>query len=391
MSSELQSKAQFHHTASNPLITLSIMIKNESSSIKENLLSYYNAGFRHFFVLDTGSTDNTVEIVEDFFQNPGIVSQLIQEPFIDFSASRNRAMELTEEYFPENPFILMPDAEWYLEAADELFKFCLAEQNNDTDAYFINIKLASDFKFQNLRLFRTHAKVRFLGKVHEAAIAERKGITPTAVSFLPKPNEDGKKRSQERWVRDEQILKQGYIENPSDSRNTFYLAQTYECLNNLESAYYYYQQRALLNGFDEEDFICFYRLGYIAEKMIFAEPSLAWAKAMDYYLKAFSLRPHRIEPLIKLADHYWPSNMQSTYLFIQYAYKIPYPSQDVLFIENKDYTYNRYEIMSRCAWHMGQYHLGLEATEKALLVHPEMEHLQRNLEIYKNSIQNTVA
>ena len=50
------------------------------------------------------------------------------------------------------------------------------------------------------------------------------------------------------------------------------------------------------------------------------------------------------------------------------------------------YYYDRYEIMSRCAWYMGEYALGAEATLKALALQPNMPHLNRNLELYQEKI-----
>src|SRR3990167_10835635 len=109
--------------------------------------------------------------------------------------------------------------------------------------------------------------------------------------------------------------------------------------------------------------------------------------AMNYFLNAFAMRPHRIEPLVRIANHLWPTNAPSCYLFIKQAYDMPYPKEDTLFIEKNMYLFDRYEIMSRCAWYMGDYTLGEQATLLALEVAPHLPHLQRNLSLYRSKLE----
>jgi tetratricopeptide (TPR) repeat protein len=288
-------------------------------------------------------------------------------------------MELAEQHFPDTAFFLMPDAEWYLHHHDALITFCENEKLRDTPLYLIKIKMNST-EFTTARLFRASARIRFKGIVHEAPELLAQVKTPDPIYFEVKASHHGIEKSQLRWQRDLPLLTNAYEQNPEDPRTTFYLAQTYECLGMLEKAYEFYQRRSALKGWDEENFITLFRLGYLAERINL------WAIAMEYYLQAFSLRSHRIEPLVKIAEHYWSSNIQTSFLFIRHAYDIPYPKTDLLFIEKEMYDYTRYEIMSRCAWYMKQYTLGEEATLLALAIHPGMEHLHSNLKLYREKL-----
>lgn len=78
-----------------PLIVVVLMIKNEASSIQATLNSYVAGGLKHFFVLDTGSTDDTVVLAREYFKQYPITAYMEQEPFIDFAQSRNRTLVLT--------------------------------------------------------------------------------------------------------------------------------------------------------------------------------------------------------------------------------------------------------------------------------------------------------
>lgn len=370
-----------------PLVVVVIMIKNEAASIQATLDSYVIGGLKHFFILDTGSTDNTLSLIQDYFQQHPASVSIHQEPFIDFAQSRNRAMELAEQCFSQAIFFLMPDAEWHLQSPDQLLQFCEQQRFQTTPLYLVSIKMNS-VEFTTARLFRVTQHVRFAGKVHEVPTQIAEVAVPQPVCFQVISTQQGIEKSKLRWERDLVLLTEVALEKSDDPRTLFYLAQTHECLERLEEAYHLYQKRAKLPGWDEENFITYFRLGCLAERLSQKneQKEVTWNDAMNYFLQAFALRPHRIEPLVKMAQHYWPSNAQACYLFIKHAYDLPYPKQDRLFIEKEMYDYDRYEIMSRCAWYVGEFDLGLTATLKALKQRPNTPHLCKNLELYQEKI-----
>ncbi len=370
---------------SSPLLVMVMMVKNESASIEATLKNFFEEGLRHFVIYDTGSTDNTVDLCRVFFDQHDCIGHIKEDTFIDFASSRNHALDFAEDCFPSTHFFIMSDAEWYLHHGALLLNFCEQEKSTETPLYLINI-LMNETHFTTARLFRASSHVRFTGVVHEVPAIIATVKCPENVIFEVRATEHGIEKSRRRWQRDLLLLSKIFHENPDDSRNAFYLAQTYECLGLLENAFHIYQHRESLPGWDEENFITCFRLGYLAEILSQSNNQFSWDMAMGYYLKAFSLRPHRIEPLIKMADHFWPNNIAACYLFIKHAYDVPYPQQDTLFIEKQMYLYDRYEIMSRCAWHMGQFELGEIATKRALDARPNVPHLEQNLALYQNKI-----
>ena len=75
----------------NNLINLLIMVKNAGEGFRD-ILTQNLPYFDRWTVLDTGSTDDTVEIVKDVFKHKR--GNLYEEPFINFRDSRNRLLEL---------------------------------------------------------------------------------------------------------------------------------------------------------------------------------------------------------------------------------------------------------------------------------------------------------
>jgi tetratricopeptide (TPR) repeat protein len=369
--------------AAAPLVVIVLMVKNEEQVIEQTLQPYVEAGLQSFLIFDTGSTDATVARTQNYFEQHNIKSGYIeQEPFIDFATSRNRALELAEQKFPDAAFILMPDAEWYMHNVQKLIEFCRAEQNKTESSYLVRIGDTA-FEFYTPRLIRCASHVRFVGAIHEVLNRVTSQKVPTEVYFELRASSAGKGKSAQRWRRDVKILQKRYAENPSDARNLFYLAQTYGCLGDWENACIYYRERTKLNGWAEENYVAFYKLACALEQAFDMTEANHWMTALHYYLQAYTLRPQRAEPLVKIAQHYLEANnVDLAFCFAVQACRIPYPMDDILFVEKELYDYTRHDILGRCAWYVGEYEMGEEAVRTALKARPDMPHLQKNLAYY---------
>ena len=107
----------------------------------------------------------------------------------------------------------------------------------------------------------------------------------------------------------------------ADTRNLFYLAQTYRDLGDVDAAIACYLARAELGGYDEERYWSLYQAGCL----ICAHRSF-WDGA-EVLLRAHKLRPGRAESLRALA-----------YCAMNVADQIPYPKADRLFVEPGAYA-----------------------------------------------------
>ena len=170
----------------------------------------------------------------------------------------------------------------------------------------------------------------------------------------------------------------------------FYLAQTYQFLDDWENAALYYNKRMQMEGWHEEKYMATYRLA-IAIEYLMAENNNAytWEQALYYYLKAYGMRPHRVEPLVKIAQYYIATNQKEiAFLFAQRAAQLPYPDPqyDILMVEKYVYDYVRHDLLGQCALGVQEYELGKNAILRALKVEPEQTHLHHNLALYLQHI-----
>jgi hypothetical protein len=360
------------------------MVKNEAPVIEATLQPFVAGGVTDFVIFDTGSTDGTQDVAANFLgQHTTIHAHIVQEPFIDFSTSRNHALDSAQHLFPEAVFMIMPDAEWYMHNVEGLLQFCKEHQYDYHDASYL-MSIRSDTEaFYTSRLLRCHKNIRFVGVTHEALNQVTQVTLPDDIYFEWRPSQKGNEKSARRWLRDRDLLLKSYAENSHDLRTLFYLGQTYECLGDWGNAYKYYGERAAYKGWDEEDFATMYRLGRVAQMLAPKNHQSFAPLAVEHYLKAFAMRPHRIEPIIKIAQHYLDRNeMHLAFLFAARVVKMPYPAEERLFVEKHMYDFVRYDILGICAWYVGEYDLGEWAVKRALEVAPQAEHLKRNLKFY---------
>ncbi len=370
-----------------PILVVVLMVKNEETVMRATLQPFIDAGINSYLIFDTGSTDKTMEVTQEMFDEYGITAgYIIQEPFIDFATSRNRALDLAQEKFPYAAFMVMLDAEWYLNDASALLEFCeLSLQRGDIHASYLMHIVNEALDNYTCRLLRCNRGLRFGGVVHETITHPTCAKVPDTIFFEYLPEALGAEKTAARFVRDRELLCKEHERKPHCSRTLFYLARTCEDLGDLTSAYDFYKKRLDLVGWDEEDFIVRYRLAETIKKLVFHRKNTDynWSEALTYYLQAYQMRSHRAEPLVAIADYYVQlGQMDIALLFAQKAAEMPYPDKDILFVEKYIYNYYRYELLARCAWYTNQFEIGEWAARKAYEAYPDYKYARINMECY---------
>jgi hypothetical protein len=372
-----------------------LMVKNEETVMRATLQPFVDGGVDSFFIFDTGSTDKTIEVTEQFFaENDVTQAYIAQEPFVDFATSRNRALDLAQEKFPNAAFMIMPDAEWYINDARALVQFCecCLQRGDEYASYLINIANLGNY---TCRLFRCNRGVRFMGVVHEVVPQSIIVKVPDTIYFDYLPASHGVAKTAKRFIRDRELLLKEYENKPWCTRTLFYLARTCEDIGNWQEAYDFYKIRVNMIGWDEEDFIAHFRLAQTIKKLVlFSEhkDKYSWSEALEYFMQAYQMRPHRIEPLVEIADYYvYINQMDLAFLFARRACETEYPFQDVLFIENYHYDYYRYELLARCCWYINEFEIGEWAARKAYEAYPDYKYAKINMNCYTSHYQKAMA
>ena len=142
-----------------PTLCLNMIVKNEEKIILR-LLNSVLPIIDTYCICDTGSTDNTIELIETFFNSKNIYGTIVREPFKNFEYSRNFALNSCIG-LANADYILLLDADMNLKIGN-FNKEILGSYDT------INILQGNDdFYYANVRIIKNIGKHKYMGVTHE--------------------------------------------------------------------------------------------------------------------------------------------------------------------------------------------------------------------------------
>jgi len=376
-------------------ISLLMMVKNEHKRLLHTLntvIGYIDS----LVIFDTGSSDDTIEILRKFSLENNIPLRLKEGKFIDFATSRNESLDFADT-FEDIDYLLLLDCNDELRGGNLLRKFCEKYKNHPNTGYLVCQEWWSGKydKYYNLRLVKSRQGWRYKGRVHEwmkntkfenDEEAQKSGdivvrLPPEIILYQDRTQDDDK--TGKRFFRDKILLLEDHKDNPTEPRTVFYLAQTCACLNEWENAFYYYKLRTTLEGFWEECFHAFLRCGEISEKL-----NHPWHERMKWYMQAFE-HTQRVEPLIKIIEYYKDKkNWLLCFTFADLACKLNYPEHCILFVDKHAYEYLRWHLLGIAGWYSGFHKEGKIGCQKAIECGLNLKVDTDNLKFYEEEENN---
>jgi glycosyltransferase involved in cell wall biosynthesis len=316
-----------------PRLVLNMIVKNESSII-ERLIRSVLPIIDAYCISDTGSTDNTREIIRqlmDEFKKPG---EVYDEPFQNFGYNRTHALERAERW---GEYALLLDADMKLVILPEFSKEKLV-----LDGYYVG-QYNSSIVYSNMRIIRLGKGVKCLCPTHEYYDFPPGLNTANLTSIKIEDIGDGGCKTN-KFTRDIELLNAAIEKEPDNPRYHFYLAQSYKDLGQKDMAIKHYKRRVEIGGWIEEVFMSLLELGHLYMKK---DDS---ANAISCWLEAYDRHPTRAESLAEICKHYRIIGHQRTaYMIWKTGSEIPYPKNDKLFISKDIYSwfwYYEYSILA---------------------------------------------
>ncbi len=149
-----------------PTIGAVLMVKNEKKRIHvtlESVIGFVDA----LIIFDTGSTDNTVEIIRNFSEKHKINLYLIQGAFVNFCASRNVSLNYADKINVH--YLLFLDCNDELRGGESLRAFAKFSMDKPNDGFLACQQWFSGQhdKYFNIRFVKNRAGWRYKGSVHE--------------------------------------------------------------------------------------------------------------------------------------------------------------------------------------------------------------------------------
>jgi len=345
------------------LLGLVMIVKNEVRRLG-SVLASFKPFIDHWTILDTGSTDGTQELIRHELAD--IPGTLYEEPFVDFSTSRNRALDLHDR---STTFTIMPNGDVLLGGA-ELRSFLETRKDDSAGAYRVRV---APGHYYHPFVMRTGAGWRYKGRTHECAMGSNTGPTIPCVALIRDRGSRTDAEWRERWIRDLALLNRDREDDPTNPRPYFYLGQTHECLGQYEDALAFFERRASLGGYFDEVFEAKLRIGKMKAKL-----GRPWPEIQQAYLEAYAHDSRRAEPLHAISE-YWHSKEQHavTRIFAVPAAQLPKPSTD-LFLDEEVYSWRAADLAAVSSFYAGHRDDGRYFANKAVKACPNDMRLRNN-------------
>ena len=336
-------------------IILTMIVKNEAHIIARCLTSTLPL-IDGFYIMDTGSTDGTQQVITEFFRTHNIPGSVIDTPWVDFAT--NRTLVLANQLVA-NDYSLMIDADEVVVFADDFIKDVFINTLT-TDAIYITTRLGT-ITYQRPQLTHNAMPFFYKGILHEYLDCSEEFTRQDTDAFINTPIQDGaRSQSSTKYQDDAELLAAAVLTERDPMllpRYTFYAAQSYRDCGNHVKALEFYNRCIQLNTWNEEIFISLLNCARLLETLQRSPEEIIQA-----YMAAYEYMPTRIEGIygaIKYCRSIQKYNQG--YALTKIATTISLPSHG-LFTENWIYEYGLLDEIAVLAYWVGHYQEALETT-----------------------------
>jgi tetratricopeptide (TPR) repeat protein len=359
-----------------PTICLNMIVKNENKIITRLFDSLCLGIIDSYCICDTGSTDDTIDVIETYFREKGIPGEVLVEPFQDFGYNRTFALEMCRGR-PMADYILLLDADMILSYGANFDVHKFKQQLTSHPAHYVQ-QGHGEFFYKNVRLVKNNHGIKYWGVTHEY-IDVPPGTTYGAFDmntlYIDDIGDGGCKT--DKFLRDVRLLTRALEQTPDNDRYTFYLANSYRDSGQKEKAIETYKKRAKLGGWNEEIWYSYFSIGRAYKELGDME------RAVFYWLEAYNAFPDRIENLYEIVHYYRTQGKNElAYMFYRIAdmKRGQMKSQcfDLLFAERDIYNFKLDYELSIVGYYTNLDKYDLAKCSMNLMAYPHIEHPTKN-------------
>ena len=347
-------------------ICLNMIVKNESAIIADTLDNIIrHMPIDYWLIADTGSTDNTVEIITDFFAQRGITGKIVHHLWKDFGHNRQLALEAAQG---------LSDYVFFFDADDRFHGQPELPQQLNSDAYRFKMctESPSARQYHRLLMVKNNGSWAWEGVIHELIVSRQPHSQKTLIDgdYVVVSGRVGSRNRD--YLADARILEDAYAQT-NDARlkmkYAYFCAQSYRDAGRHQEAIQWYQHNISLCTEHTEQI----RFSLIALGNEYNLLGMS-AKAVEAWLTAYDHQPQNPESLVILAEHFLTHKRH--HLAFDFALKstqLPPPSVDNTVVFNEDtFRYGSWNALLRSALHLKKWDIAYQST-KHLLYEPEYD------------------
>lgn len=353
------------------------MIVKDEADVIERCLRSVALIITHYYIEDTGSTDDTIAIIERVMAELGVRGQVVKRPWKDFATNRNLLLASAPDHVE---WLVTVDADEELEFPTENYQLW---KSTGEDYWNITTRLG-EIEYPRPQLLKANQSWEYKGVVHETLVLTDKVCGGTS-AIVNTPRHDGaRSKNPDKFLHDAELLAADLDKDPTNTRNQFYLAQSYKDAGRADKATTHYLRRVGMGGWPEEIFISYMRL---ADLTLQLNPGSTLthntpSQRTNYLLQAYNVCPHRgSEPLVKLAEHHRGNCQYHLALLYAKAAANHRGARGTLFVLHDVYAWKLDDELSMALYYTGNFEQATVAARRALNGAPpkHIERLRANL------------
>ena len=367
-----------------------MIVKNEAKVI-ERCFDSVRSFVDEYVICDTGSTDGTQELMKKYWKKHNLKGEVISKPWVSFCHNRQESFDLGKG---RGDYIMTIDA-------DEVF----APFENNTPALNkqvvalpeltcdrVEVKTSySVIQYNRTQFYKDGLNWTWNWPIHEVCSSSEEKTTETLKNACVVPTIDGARATDEkRYQRDAIVFEEWVLDNPEDARGWFYLAQSYRDAGMPEKGLMPLQQCLKYSQWDEEIYLAALRIGRYK-----IESGESMANVINDFLHAYNYRPTRLEALYPIVAYYrGEDKYHLAILFGEKALKLPYPTEDRLFVEPDAYEWRLRDELGVAYYWVGRYGKSLKIIKEALanpranIPESDRERMLKNVKFAEEAIDN---
>ena len=358
-------------------ICLTMIVKNEADFIEKSLQSIKKY-IDYYVICDTGSTDNTIDIIKKTMANtPG---EVLSHKWVDFSTNRNLAIEASRN---KTDYILIMDADDKFNVNSEnLFT------NLKLDVYDVKI-LHGNIEYYRPQLLRSSLNFKYVGVLHEYIEIPQGSSRAKLENCYIQYNKfkSNRNKNSNKYQDDAAVLERALLTEPNNSRYVFYLAQSYRDCANDSKCIENYEKRAAMGGWNQEVFVSLLEAAKAKQRLNYN----MFEVEMSYLKAAYYLQDRAAEAYYNLSRYFrLHNNYNKSLCYAKEALKYNKP-KDGLFLDYTCYDYKILDELACCLHQMGDLEAAKKIYENILTLNiPESEKMRFNVILKGYKMQNVL-
>ena len=353
----LKSKLETKLKSKIPKMCLNMIVKDESHIIKETLESI-SKYIDYWVICDTGSTDNTKQIIKDFFQEKDIPGELYEDTWKDFAHNRTLALERA---YKKSQYL------WIIDADDVIVGNIDLPKELSADSYYLFY--GSNVKYVRTQIINNYLEWEYKGVLHEFIRCKTNEnyskVTIEGNYYVDSRRLGNRNKNPNKYIDDANILVKAMDDEPElAGRYAFYAGQSFKDHGDLENTIKYYTKRIEMGGWIEETYVSCFEAGNAMVKLKYEKE-----KIVETFLKGFKLIPSRTECLYYLIQYYVNiDDIDKAYKTSRVLLNVKPDNQYLLFVQEDIYKWIMYEQMYDIYCKMDIKNMGYSSDDKDKLI-----------------------